>query len=495
MQVWGRLSLRYQLALVVGSLLATLLIAFSVLLFVSVERFLYAHTANQLEKAAEALARSSTVTAPAEESPAEGTATSPSLAQLQALARALVTSNQPSVIIRAPDGRELVREQPSTTVAGQPGTDQRGQGEIEPAVVPRLTSAELVAEGSGEIAVAIPLSTGQGQMIGTLRVAVPAEPLEVILRRLLQYLVVGTLLAVCAGMVLCVAATGYVLRPLGTLVEATAAVARGDLTTRVGFRSGNEIGRVGAAFDDMVARLAVAWTTQRRFLAGAAHELRTPLTAIGGSVEMLQLGAVDHQPERRRRLLHTISEELDRLGRLVHDLLLLNNLEQRPDPVLVPLDLRPLLQQLVEQLRILAPRHTFTIELPTPLPVRGNGDHLRQIFLNLLTNAHTYTPEGGTITIAGRVADSVTVRVSDTGVGIPPDDLPYVWDRLYRVDRARTRSAGGFGLGLAIVKELVHAHNGEVSITSAVRQGTTVRVTLPADNIGVVNRSGSSTNL
>src|SRR3712207_5072405 len=199
MQIWGRLSLRYQLALVVGSLLATLLIAFSVLLFVSVERFLYAHTANQLEKAAEALARSSTVTAPAEESPAEGTATSPSLAQLQALARALVTSNQPSVIIRAPDGRELVREQPSTTVAGQPGTDQRGQGEIEPAVVPRLTSAELVAEGSGEIAVAIPLSTGQGQMIGTLRVAVPAEPLEVILRRLLQYLVVGTLLAVCAG--------------------------------------------------------------------------------------------------------------------------------------------------------------------------------------------------------------------------------------------------------------------------------------------------------
>ena len=202
----------------------------------------------------------------------------------------------------------------------------------------------------------------------------------------------------------------------------------------------------------MVAQTAESFAQQQRFVADAAHELRTPLTAIGGSIEILQLGAVDAEPEKRRRLLASIGNEVDRLGRLVNDLLMLSHLDQQPPTKHEPLDLQPLLLDLLEQARIVAPQHTFVIQLPAPLPVCGNADQLRQVFLNLLSNASTYTPAGGLITVSGQCATGITISVADTGLGIPAKDLPYVWDRLYRVDRSRARARGGFGLGLAIVQ-------------------------------------------
>ena len=175
--------------------------------------------------------------------------------------------------------------------------------------------------------------------------------------------------------------------------------------------------------------------------------------------------------------------------------MLLTNLDARATPAHVPCDLRPLLHDVIEQARIVAPCHHFVLDVPDPLPVRGNADHLRQIFLNLVTNAHTYTPQGGTITVTGWAGKMVTVAVADTGAGIPAEDLPRVWERLYRVDRARAHGAGGFGLGLAIVHKLVATHGGEATIASEVGKGTTVTVTLPLNRAAVQTGSTASGNL
>ncbi|HEY0602407.1 MAG TPA: HAMP domain-containing sensor histidine kinase [Herpetosiphonaceae bacterium] len=493
--------MRYQLALVVGALLSGLLVTFSIVLYLSVQQFLFWQTANQLTTSATTAVSEilpKIQVEPATIASSEVISATTPITDLQALAGTLADSRT-SVIVRAPDGTALVQELPSgTTIVTSESGLAPAASELTraPGTGAGATAPSVVVGGEPrQVSVFVPLFDRQGTWIGTLQVATPAEPLDAVLARLFQYLVLGTFVTVLGGMALSVFASARMLRPLNKLVAASAAVADGDLTTRVHLPHANEIGKLGNAFDEMIARMAESWERQQRFVADAAHELRTPLTAISGSIEMLQIGAVDHQPERRQRLLDSVSQELDRMGRLVHDLLLLSQLDSHSPPVHEPFDLRPLLVNVVEQCRIVAPNHQFVLDLPDALPVLGNADQLRQVFLNLLTNAHTYTPLNGTITVVGRADRAVTVKVADTGIGIPGEDLPHVWERLYRVDRSRVRRTGGSGLGLSIVQTLVAAHNGSVDITSEVGKGTTVVVTLPRNRAFVQEAANPSGNL
>jgi two-component system, OmpR family, phosphate regulon sensor histidine kinase PhoR len=219
------------------------------------------------------------------------------------------------------------------------------------------------------------------------------------------------------------------------------------------------------------------------FVANVSHELRTPLTAIQGYLETLLGGAMD-DPVHARRFLEVVFRHTERLGRLLNDLTDLSNIELgRVSLHRAPVALAEVVEGTLDIIRAKADAGGVRLEarLPANLPaVQGDRDRLAQILINLVDNAVKYTPRGGRVTVEAAAGEGlIEVAVIDTGVGIPPADLPRITERFYRVDKARSRDLGGTGLGLAIVKHLVAAHGGVLVIESRPGEGTRVRVTLP----------------
>ncbi|HYS16200.1 MAG TPA: ATP-binding protein [Candidatus Binatia bacterium] len=244
----------------------------------------------------------------------------------------------------------------------------------------------------------------------------------------------------------------------------------------------DEVGVVMVLHD--VTELRRLEQVRTEFVANVSHELRTPLTAIQGYLETLLTGALEER-ENARRFLEIVFRHTERLGRLLNDLTDLSNIELGR----VALKLAPTrLEEVVEAVLAImgskaASGHVvlqshLSRDLP---PVLADRDRLVQIVINLVDNAVKYTPEGGRVTVQAQklAGGQVEVDVIDTGIGIPPADLPRITERFYRVDKARSRELGGTGLGLAIVKHLVFAHGGQLRIESEPGRGTTVRVTLP----------------
>ena len=235
---------------------------------------------------------------------------------------------------------------------------------------------------------------------------------------------------------------------------------------------------------------------RRDFVANVSHELRTPLAAIGGYAETLLGGALD-DPQRGRRFLAIIERHTVRLGRLVDDLLTLSDLELgRTELRRVALQADDVVEATFEVLRNKAVQAgiALTCEMAPDTPaLDADEDRLEQALVNLVDNAIKYTPHGGQVTVSARAADGarasegpapagdgfVEVAVSDTGIGVPPEDLPRLTERFYRVDKARSRELGGTGLGLAIVKHIIQAHGGWMRIESELGRGTTVRLYVP----------------
>jgi two-component system phosphate regulon sensor histidine kinase PhoR len=250
-----------------------------------------------------------------------------------------------------------------------------------------------------------------------------------------------------------------------------------------------------------VTELKKLEATRRDFVANVSHELRTPLTAIRGYAETLQAGAID-DPELARKFVGVIERHSERLSRLTDDLLTLSDLELgRMALQRVPVNLAGPIDAAVELVREKAGQGQIEIvrEIPAGLPsLWVDRDRLEQVLVNLIDNAVKYTPAGGRVTLSAGVVERpeseastqpgrepgqgpwVEIRISDTGIGIPSQDLPRLTERFYRVDKARSRELGGTGLGLAIVKHIVQAHGGVLRIESEVGKGTTVRVILPA---------------
>ena len=238
-----------------------------------------------------------------------------------------------------------------------------------------------------------------------------------------------------------------------------------------------------------VSELRRLETVRTEFVANVSHELRTPLTAIRGYLETLLGGGLEEDEAQARRFLEIVFRHTERLGRLLDDLTELSNIELGR----VRLELRPVaVGDVVESVlaimrqRAEARRVALVAALPPDLPlVTADHDRLEQILINLVDNAVKYTGEGGRVTVSGRhVDEAVELAVTDTGIGIPPTDLPRITERFYRVDKARSRELGGTGLGLAIVKHLVIAHRGELVIESEPGRGTTVRFTVPVAGMG-----------
>ena len=237
-------------------------------------------------------------------------------------------------------------------------------------------------------------------------------------------------------------------------------------------------------FHDLT-RLKQLENARQEFVANVSHELRTPLSLIKGYVETLLDGARDN-PETATRFLQTIDRNADRLKLLIEDLLTISELESgRVQLKLQPVTLGPVVAKVLEDFKGRAAAKNITLENQAPdLAVRADPDRLEQVLSNLVDNAIKYGRTNGAVTVGGRAPDGgpVEIFIQDDGPGIPPEALERVFERFYRVDKARSREQGGTGLGLAIVKHLVQSHGGRAWATSEPGYGATFYFTLPQDS-------------
>jgi signal transduction histidine kinase len=223
-----------------------------------------------------------------------------------------------------------------------------------------------------------------------------------------------------------------------------------------------------------------------QFTADASHELLTPLTAMRTETEIAL--RAERPADQYRRVLTSVLEEVERMTRLADDLLLLSREDARLEPAARgPVRLDKLVCGVAEHMEVVATEAGLKLKvggLP-PVSVLGDADGLRQVFFNLLDNAVKYTRPGGSVAVAGRQeGPSAIIEVSDTGIGIPPECLPRVFDRFFRVDKSRSRQMGGAGLGLSIAKALVERHGGRIEAESSTGKGSTFRVSLPIAAVG-----------
>ncbi len=275
------------------------------------------------------------------------------------------------------------------------------------------------------------------------------------------------------------------LNPIDHIIRSTQAITANNFTQRISYKGPkDEVGRLAKTIDKMLSRLQVAFEHERRFTADVAHELRTPLTVIKG-----RIGVTLSRPrslEEYENTLQDLEQEADRLIRLTNGLLFLARLELREihPSFLQKVDLSNLLGALVEQIQPLAESQEIKLieKIEPDLYILGNPDYLTNLFLNLLDNALKYTPHHGTVTLkTKRIEQKILVFVQDTGLGIEAKHLPYLFDRFYRVEEARSRRTGGAGLGLAIAQEIARLHGGILTVTSQINKGTTFILSLPID--------------
>lgn len=414
---------------------------------------------------------------PAPPAPTESSARAFSLDRAAEALRRDLADRDTGVIVYGPDGAVVTRSEPLGGPRAWPLASPEGLARALGGQEAQFVQAQAARR---VLLLLLPLRTPDGVRVGVLQLARSAELIDRLQSRVLGLVTLAGLLAVLISGVLVAWAARFALQPLGRIVEATRVIGADDLTARLCIDREDEIGELATSFDRMLDRLDASFSAQRQLVADAAHELRTPLTALGGTVEILRLGA-DHGDEVTvRRLLAATGHEVDRLVHLVNDLLALSNLDEaRPLPTSA-VDLRDVLADATERVVKLAQGRRLVRHLDAAATVSGDQDQLERLFLNLLDNALKFTPPGGTVEV--RLAHDggrAITTIADTGEGIAPDDLPRIFDRFYRGDVSRSRRAGGAGLGLAIASGIVRRHGGTIEASSTLGRGTTITVRLP----------------
>lgn len=349
---------------------------------------------------------------------------------------------------------------------------------------------------------------------GAIRLAVPVSKIKTQVDAVRRQVLWSTALGFIPSILLAALVSRTVSKRLGQVIEYAGKLATGDFGARPPHMGNDELGvlgrklhETGQKLERMVkeldrehAELEKQERIRKDFVINVSHELRTPLASIQGYTETLLDGAL-HDGDHNVRFLQIIRSNADRLGRLTADLLTLSRIEMgRQKFQFASYYVNRLLDDNVDSMRPMADKKQIHIEVQRAKPseeVFCDAEAVHQILSNLLDNALKYTPEGGRIVVAAKSMGGERVRfsVTDCGIGIPAEELPRLFERFYRVDKARSRELGGTGLGLAIVKHLTKAQGGEVGVESVLNQGSTFWFTLPVQDVGQPEEAAPQTQM
>jgi signal transduction histidine kinase len=292
-----------------------------------------------------------------------------------------------------------------------------------------------------------------------------------------QFLLAGAIAAFIALFLARILARGMT-QPLRDMAQAARRMARGDYGAGVAVRSRDEVGQLAEAFNRMAGEMETLERLRRDLVANVSHELKTPISALRAQLENLLDGVEDPNPE----LIQVMLQQSERLSRLIDQLLDLSRLESGDVPMEIePVPLAPLVDRVLREVEMAWPDRAGAVEVrnqvPADLPpMQADRERIHQVLFNLLDNAVRFTPPGGVVTVrAMRENGSCEVLVEDTGPGIPKEHIPFVFERFYRADPARSRDDGGTGLGLAIARSVVEAHGGKIWAESAEGRGARFR--------------------
>lgn len=474
----ARLSLNYLLVLILGMTLA------GALAWLAVER-LYIDTQR------ENLLAQARLIATALEGSALPAGPSESYSQTSNVAPGIHTrllSDGGAVIVGLPAATEFTQAPAAEQYASVPTSELIQRPEISAAQQGTPATATRRILGDKRVLyAAAPVYAENGEISGVVYIATPL-PVAGLPTSLIWQLIGAILVAVVLATFFGGLLAQKIARPLEKLAGAADSISHGNLNQHVETKSRiSEIQRLSNTFNDMAENLRQSEAAKKAFIADVTHELRTPLTVIKGTIETLEDGALD-DVEGRGPLLTSMQRETDRLIRLVNELLVLT----RADAGALQLNMQTVdLVELVEArcvvLSGLATRRGITFAVKeaaseTPAIVLADPDRISQVIDNLLNNAIRHSPEKGTITFAiEQVDNGWECCIIDQGSGIPAEHLPFIFERFYRVDsaRSRNRTESGTGLGLAIAKELVDAHGGHIGAQSSEGNGTIVKFWLP----------------
>ncbi|MDR3209614.1 MAG: cell wall metabolism sensor histidine kinase WalK [Oscillospiraceae bacterium] len=358
--------------------------------------------------------------------------------------------------------------------------------------------------GTDYMDIAVPISGRAGRFIVYIRDdrSISQTLSSELFKMILEAVAVGFAMSAAISLLL----SHTILLPIRGMTTAAAAMAGGDFSREIPVESEDEIGTLARTFNTMAAQLhetldelQKAEKLRRDFVANVSHELRTPVTSIRAYAETIQ-DTPDLDEATRAELLRVILNESDRMTKLVQDLLVLSSLDagstrMSPERFSLEKSVRDVYAAIAIQAERRDQRMDLELEYGMP-EIFGDRARIEQVLMNIMTNAVKYTPEGGEISIFSGARDGhAWVQISDTGIGIPEDDIPHVFDRFYRVDKARSRESGGTGLGLSIAQEIILRHRGRIEVTSRQGVGTTFTVALPIDSLAVPAAVSDASNI
>ena len=337
-----------------------------------------------------------------------------------------------------------------------------------------------VPAGSDRVRVYARPIEGEGRTAGIVLVGESLHLLDVTLRRMQQLLVLAALSAALVSVVGGWWLTTRALGPVAAVSQVAQRIAAtGQFEQRIAVPPAqDEVGELVATFNVMLDRLERTFRRQREFLADVSHELRGPLMVIRGNLDLLKLGLPDDQRQESAR---DATEEVERMARLVSDLLFLAEADAQEMVQRQPVSLDEVVRTAWERAQAVdAGAHEVVLAGSDGVEVLGDRDRLEQLLWNLVENALRYTPAGGQVVLSLRRRGEVAeVKVADSGIGIPPEHQSRIFERFYRIDRARSHGHGSTGLGLAIAKQVAEMHGGQVQVSSKPGEGSVFTVVLP----------------
>jgi two-component system phosphate regulon sensor histidine kinase PhoR len=337
--------------------------------------------------------------------------------------------------------------------------------------------------------VAVPVKEN-GRILGVIRLAVPLTEIEQEIRVINRVFLLGGILAALVTLVIGYFISRNISLPLRKIEETARSIAEGDLSKRADVRVGGEIGGLACSLNRMTDELQAKMGNLEKmdkvrtdFVANVSHELKTPLTSIKGFIETLEDGAIDDK-NNARRFLAIIRKHSERLSNIINDLLKLAEIESESKTQGKGLfDMKALLDEVVWGFGHMLSEKNQQLNVDyngVDFKVKGDKNAVEQVFVNLIDNAIKYTGEKGDIRVSlFEEEGSIMTTVEDSGIGIPSEDLDRIFERFYRVDKARSREIGGTGLGLSIVKHIVISHKGHIDIESEIGKGTKITVIFP----------------